>query len=494
MDIPEFPSEFATWQKRAEWLANDFCTTSKTSAQQFREFLAICNGDTLCDSTIVHWCKGPSCCGSEQESLQKAIKCGVPVLSRGYPVPLLHRFKHYETGASYIKTLCCTFNLLARILTRMAADNTQCTSELSSFLDKLLQDNQDEGSQGHFENSQSEPHNRLEELLDCDLSFSLQNGLRQRLVADQVCKKSFGQSSIIINLLVNRLEYGTNFLLKRTSCLSQIAALGSEHNSEYNQLTQESRARFLHIVSGDFGRLLLSRVVDLLNTGLHQSVEMGLELPPQRLLEFFSLIIACASDLWRRVILDFSGFPFQVFSWLDPNLSLTDFVDKWDNLIAINEKCTDCIDAELTAVLYAEHPAKLKDEPEDVQRELFNSMKSFLSHVATFTPLNSDTVEVKHGQMQWAISRRSAQFAKKPKASSETTLLQAIIRQHGEVYNHVHAQTMPSKKTAAAIRRQVGTSSANQYSKQSAEEGMFFATSVNWSDVLFPLLLCGRFL
>ena len=153
---------------------------------------------------------------------------------------------------------------------------------------------------------------------------------------------------------------------------------------------------------------------------------------------------------------DIAGYPFKLFSLLLPG-STPGEIDKCFSEL----KSACCVDSEFTSPLLSKFSA------DDEGRE---KLLAFLGHVASFAPTNSDAVEVKHGQMQWAVSKRSAQFVKKAKSALETTLLQSVVRQHSVVHHQVFGETMPARRSVAAVRRQVGVPSSNQHSKKVHEQ------------------------
>ena len=55
---------------------------------------------------------------------------------------------------------------------------------------------------------------------------------------------------------------------------------------------------------------------------------------------------------------------------------------------------------------------------------------------------------------------------KKQRAAKETSLLQSVIRAHGLVHNDTYNLTMPARHVRAGIRKRVGVSGSNQFSKK----------------------------
>ena len=248
---------------------------------------------------------------------------------------------------------------------------------------------------------------RLDELLDTDLSFSLQNGLRKKLVSQEVSKPHFYQAAILIDVIVSSLEYGMHVFLQRTTWLSKMRGLGPDHPG-YTDLLDKSRKSFLHIVSGGLGTELIDRVMNLLGLGLGEHASMGFDASPERLAVFFKLVIASASDVWRRMVFDLSSYPYKIFQWLAEGFELDEFVRCWDEMRTEKARCDGCVDFMFSSVILSEHPQFLGDKPRREQEKLFSDMKALLAHVASGTPANSDTAEVKHGNMQWSVSKRES--------------------------------------------------------------------------------------
>ena len=472
--MQKYPEDMDTWKARSKWIVDGFCDQSKRSLGQLNDFLEFCNGDTT-QEIVVHWCRG--CCASTEESIDKALRLIVPLLSRGYQVPLLYRFKHYARAASFIKAACCCFSLLPRILSQMdqnAANQSDASSRLSGMLDSLMHDS----DHGAKDDSTNEPsfQSRLDALLDTDLSFSLQNGLRKSLVCQEVSKPRFCQAAILIDIIVMALESGMHVFFERTALLSRICALGPDL-AESSDLSEKSRQSFLRIVSGKLGEELIDRAMNLLGSGLENNVAMGLDASPEQLALFFKLVIACMSDVWRRMVLDLSVYPYKVFQWLSGEFTLDDFVRSWDDMRNQQSRCDGCVDFAFSSVLLAEHPEPLGDKPKHEQKKMFLEMKAVLAHVASYSATNSDTVEIKHGNMQWSVSKRGSQYAKKPKAAKETSLLQSLIRTHSWAIHDTYRLTMPSRQTRSGILKRIGSTGTNQHTKKQDTVTMFFFLS-----------------
>ena len=323
--------------------------------------------------------------------MDKTLRCVVPLFSRGFGVPLLYRFKHYSHAASFVKTMCCCFSLLPRVLAQMeenAVNQSDASSRLSGMVEALLQDVA-AATQGA-----EEFQSRLDELLDNDLSFSVQNSVRKKLVNQEVSKPGFIQSAIVIDIIVGAMEFGVHVFFERTGWLSKICSLGSQHG-EYANLVEKSKKTFLEVVSGELGRVLIDRTMSLLDDDLAKSITMGLDATAERLSLFFKLVVACASDLFRRMVLEFSHYPFRLFEWLSPGYTVDQFAHFWDRLVEHKSKCPGCVDLSFTSVILDENPGPLSGQARDYQEHFFSEMKELLSqlrvtHPSTQTPWRSN--------------------------------------------------------------------------------------------------------
>ena len=458
--MSEFPDEMSNWKLRADWLVKGFFPTAKGAIDLLKSLLQLLNGNSM-EPVFTHWCL-PGCCDSQQESLKKVTEVAIPLFSRGFQCPLLYRFKHYTVASSYLRTACCCFHLLPQVLTQL---NAVANEQDSKLVDGLLQNA-----------GASVEHTELGDLLDNDLSFSLQNSVRRRKVVEQVSKAEFPQSVIMVDVIVNALEYGSNALFKRTSLLTRMSNLGS-HHPEYTTLAKECMERFLDMASGSFGKRLVERTVLLLDDGLQEMIDLGGFSPtPERLVLFFRLIVSCMSDLWRRMIFEFSRYPWKWFDILAQDLSLKQFVEKFDQVQAQSTShCCSCVDSEFSQVILAECLTSLSKEPMHEQYRIYNDVKQVLQQVAQCSPMNADKVEVKHGNMQWCVAKRASSHVKRGKTAVESAFLQTCIQNHGVAQQEVSETTMPSGRSKISIERQLGISSRNQHSINQA--GLGFLTS-----------------
>lgn len=93
------------------------------------------------------------------------------------------------------------------------------------------------------------------------------------------------------------------------------------------------------------------------------------------------------------------------------------------------------------------------------QQKIRGEIVELLQDLAEWCPLTSDAVELKNGITQWIISRRGSQHAKAPRASSENTLIQSLVRQHSWSLGAASQAALPPKKVSAGILKMSGVSS-----------------------------------
>ena len=457
------PAQMLAWRRRAAWLADGFVSNSKRTAQQIQVLMEFCNGDTA-EDLICHYCTGPACCQSDEEAAEKFLKLLLPVLGKGYPLPLLYRFKHYAPASSYVKTFSCFHNLLPRVLEQMdrnATDKVDASSDLGKVIDDFLTgDRVDADALGP-----KEFQSLLTDLLDNDLDYAVQNGARKKLVLKEIRKPGFCQAAFLIDILVAPMEYGSNLLFKRTSLLTEIAALSRAH-PDYTHKTKTSSQMFLDIVSGRLGRELMKRYTALLDTS--EALQMGLNPSDENLALLFQQVVICVTDLWRRMVLEFDCFPYKVFALLndfnatqsaDPDMD--SFTHQWEALHDLLQSCPRCFDLEFSTPLL-QGIGRLTGLSAQDKAASVEEVCSLLRSVACYAPINADSVEVKHGQLQWTVSKRGGQYVKRGRAGTEVSLLRSAIMQSAMAQRFVDALTRPAANVAAGIRNQVGVLSTNQ--------------------------------
>ena len=91
------PQQVLQWQnQRAEFMR---CHGDGLPVPKVTRLLLIDNSDPASER-FVHICSG--CCSSKMQAFEKMYAAYTSILIRGYPVPLLHRWKHYEPAKAFI--------------------------------------------------------------------------------------------------------------------------------------------------------------------------------------------------------------------------------------------------------------------------------------------------------------------------------------------------------------------------------------------------------
>lgn len=421
------------------------------------------NGDTTQD-TFTHWCLG--CCRDDADSRAKLVKLLVPWMGRGYSVPLLSRFKHYGAASSYIKVGCALGRLLPRILQGMQGQSSEVGPELTNMIDVLLADTCLSSNSRSF--SEEDLQALVGGMMEADINYSVQNAVRRNMMIKAITRPEFCHEAIVMDCLLQPIEFAVNYLFGRTVVLHRLSNVGVI-DPEYEALLQKSRAKFLHISTGGLGKDLMGGYMSILQKDMSESIELGLDIGSNReLLRLtFELVIVGITDSWRRLVHELSAPPFSLFTLV--SLPVRHFVDEW---VTIGQKfttCSSCVDDSLTRVLLSEFPhAELAASPLIEQAKIVSQIQQVLMDLAAFTPLSSDLVEIKHGVVQWAVSRRARQQVKNPTTARETTFLQACIKQFLYVKEMVSDMTMPSKLVSSSIMKMSGARSTNQFSSASA--------------------------
>lgn len=455
--VAEYPDEKPIWEKRAQWLLRDFISTNKQATTLLQDAFRFANGDSRSD-VVVHWCLTPRpgeppCCDSDEEALCKLLSHVIPIFGKGFPTPLLYRMKHYGPASSFVKIGCCFFNILPRAL--QAMDDIDGSSEMFTAVETLLGVGSDSG------NIQDKDFaHLLADALDMDRNYAAQNGARRKMVAAELAKPSFNQASLLIDAMINPMEFGINFLMGHSKLLHDLCFLGRGHPKQ-KELQDSCKDKFTQVVSGRLGDRLIGKYIQLLQNGLAETVEMGLDPSPLQLNQSFAMVLVCISDIHRRFKMEFMVPPFTLFSLMD-DMPLETFIDCWSQMDAKFKRCKCCVDIELSECLLNTFP-DLTAQPSDVQRDAMLEIQNLLSDIATFTPTTSDLVEIRNGQTQWSVSKRGSQNVKGQTSAVETSLLQSAVKQNTWVRDVVGFATMPSKATSSGIAKMVGTKSSNQY-------------------------------
>ena len=445
--VATFPEEKALWDTRAAFLIRDYDGTyGKLANKTLQELLNFANGDSS-GTVITHWCllsdsSGRPCCQSDQDALCRFLALAVPFFSKGYPVPLLYRMKHYKPASSFVKIGCMFFNLLPRVLAEMHLHQQQPETDLARCVDAFMSETTGRPS------SREEFENLLAEALDTDRSYAVQNGVR-RLVAQEISKPIFCQAALLVDCLIQPLEHGINFLLGHTKMLADLKYVGRGHKDS-KDLQDKCCAGFLHLVTGELANKLLKSYMALLDTGLRELVDMGFCPSGDQLNVVFSSIAVLCTDLHRRLKLDFCMTPFRLFPMI--SMDAQQFMQAWNGLEMQRRSCEACLDEEFTLPLLRQF-AGLASRPVAEQESARKEIQALLTDIATWSPLTSDMVELKNGQVQFAVSKRGAQSVKGPIAAAEVSLIQAAVLQHEWIKGVAAEETLPKKSVSSGVRK-----------------------------------------
>lgn len=460
--MAEFPDDMELWRQRADWLLKDFISTGKKAKGWLEQMLEFANGDTSAP-VITHWCltsKGPRgepCCKSDEESIYKFLSHAVYWFGKGFDTPLLYRMKHYGVASSFMKIGTNFFNLLPRALQEMASMNPKQSAENSEFVDALLLEQGTSAS----EQAANDFQHLLADALDADRNYAAQNGVRCRMVTEELCKPGFIENSILVDAIIQPMEYGVNYLMGHTKILHDLNYLGRGHPNA-SSLQKAAQSRFLNVVSGKLGDELIQRYVELLQSGLQEAVQMGMAPSAERLNLLFNIALLCISDVHRRFKDFFRSPPYTLFQLLD--LSASDFADAFSSLEERFQRCPSCFDFEFSAALIGQHQGFSAGD--GCRKDFVRlEVQDLLRDISRFTPVTSDVVEIKNGNVQWVCSKRGSQDVKGGPAAVETSLIQAAVKQHRWVQDSVAEQTLPAKRVASGILKMSGTRSINQYTE-----------------------------
>ena len=461
--MQNLPPDYHSWQRRAEWISRNYQAPSKSAASALNALLEFINGDT-CSDTISHWCvvnSDSTCCASDADAAAKLLRLAVPFFGKGFAVPLLSRFKHYSPASSYVKVGATMCRILPQTL-QLLKKGTSVSAEVSSMIDTLLADN---GVASSGSLTEDDLQVLVGGLMEADMNYALQNSIRRNMMIKTICQDNFARNAVVIDSLLQPSEVGINVLFSRTAILHELSNLGAAHPA-FDECCQKSRAKFFRVVNGTLGKELMVRYRAILEKDLAESVEFGMDIGdcPEQLQLAFQLVIVGIADTWRRLFLDVQSLPFTLFSMA--HYPTAAFLKEWENLHKRYAQHSCCVDCAFTAILLLNFPlTDFEGKPPHQQDMVCAEIKQLLLDISTFAPLSSDLVEIKHGVVQWAVSRRGRQQVRAPRSAREITFLQAVIKQFLSVRQLVHHQTLPSKMTESSILKMVGTRSMNQYTK-----------------------------
>ena len=484
LPVHELPDDFSHWQSSSMYLRKNFRFKAKNRSANFNKILDFLNGNLEADS-IMHYCVADPqhghgfCCESPHEALTKCLQLVVPFFARGFPTPLLYRFKHYDEAVSFITAGTCIHQLLIRALGSMGLGEAM-DSQQQGFIDKLLGDF-DLQSEGIDD---ADAVRFMDDNLDVD-SFQAQIAKRKQLVHQEITRRDFKESALLVDFAIKPIDGMINRLFKRNARLAKLNILGANYDG-WEEDAQKSRRLFLDVVSGKFGWGCIDEYMQLISSGLEPLALMGVD-DCKHFKTLFIMIIQLISDVWRRLVHEHCGWQFKVFEMVGTDLCT--FVKLWDNFVTAHETCPKCFDQCFSArLLKISQCGKLAGTTPDVQREVHKTVLPILEDLCTFTALSSEPVEIKNGQVQNVASRRGNMAVKAPVAAKESSFLQAVIRDHELARHWVEEQTLPTKAIVSGILKKAGTRSSNQYSKQTAPWWFQLSKDTNNTNTHFACL------
>ena len=432
----------------------------KRVKEAMADMIAFANGDSTQES-VVHWCLAagnnrPACCQGDSEALTKLLSHLVPFFSKGYDCPLLYRMKHFGQASSYIKFACCFFNILPRALAELG--EARAKDATTSLADAFLAETGLQTVEADFEQL-------LADAIDADTDWAAQNGLRLKKVVAEVAKPMFYQGSLVVDALIRPIEIGINMLLSHTHTMHDLVCVGRGH-PQHVQLRESASQKFLSVMRGELGEKLVREYYEFFTDGLLEAIEMGLDLDakPGLLDQIFQVATCDMTDLHRRFCHDFWKPPYSLLALAD--VPHDEFVAKWGAFQDQYSRCKQCLDADFGAVLMNHFHGDIRVKPVEEQTQMVNELQSLFRDICQWGSLTSDMVELKHGQVQWSVSRRGSQNTKAPRAALETSLLQAAVKQNFWCQMCAGHQSLPPRKVSAGIRKMVGVSSTNHLSRK----------------------------
>ena len=454
MPLPEMPEESVTWKRRSQQLLDGFAFSFKGRGMQRRkllmEVLEFLNGN-LESATVFHFCvpgpTGKACCPSYDSALSKCVKLLIALLARGFPVPLLYRFKHYDQAVNFVTLGNALHGLLGRSLQCMDAARN---SKQVEVVDRLMQDlDMDLAAEDPV--AGADPAAFDEGLLDDD-SFRAQNAKRKKLVQDEIARAGFQQDACIVRFVIRCMDAKIDNLMERSKELNHLTLIGQADSAWKDRLNQS--ASFFHeVVSGEFGWDIISHYVALLEDGLKPLADSGVDTSsPDKLTTIFQMILHVITDVWRRFVHDHSTPQYRLLSLCKSDLD--GFVETWDCLQRTNAACSLCCDSGFTRKILAIYPHYLREASHDTQQSIFNTVIPILQDISQFAPTSSDMVEIKNGQVQ-SVNRRKNGF-KAPLASREFSFLKSFVNAFELVSHWVEKRTLPPRSKISRMMVAVG--------------------------------------
>lgn len=179
-----------------------------------------------------------------------------------------------------------------------------------------------------------------------------------------------------------------------------------------------------------------------------------------KLVNVNDFVFKAMADIWKRFSMPALGYPWACFALLGDK-SVETFKDKWCHIQQTHAKCKQCLDLEFTGILLRRFEAP---SPNDDQAWAVTQSKvtTILEQVATYSPLNSESVENAHAVAQTLLSKVRGQL-KSLSTAVEDSLLDSITRAYAKLRKQVKAEESP-KNILPALSR-LGSRTRGAYSK-----------------------------
>ena len=467
---PNLPPEWPGWRERSRRLKERFRMKGKSRQNAFSQAMEFLNGDLNSDC-IMHYCiqggSGP-CCQGHEDSLSRCLQLLVKFFARGYPVPLLYRFKHYDEAVSYLTFGMSAHQLLSRTLAQMDLGKAH-DGKQRDLIEKLLGDlNLGTDLDGE--------RDAIEDFMEAGDSFQAMSSKRKHLVHQEVLKRSFRSSILMVDEVIRPMDIQINSLLGRSERLNKLTLLG-QHDGAWEERSQKCPATFLDYMSGATGLQIILESESLLSSGLGSFLQLAGESWDahaagwqSNLHMLFTMIVHIVCDTWKRLVHDHSTPQRRLFSLVQA--SHEEFVRLWDEFQEALIRCPRCMDFEFTRSLLKSFPGQLSGQTLEAQESVRATVTSILRDICTHAPLSSDQVEVKNGQVQHTASRRGNIAVKTPAAAKEACFLSSFLKGYELQKHWVDEKTLPSKRRMSRIMQRSGRSlpsSSNQFSNPSSK-------------------------
>jgi hypothetical protein len=210
---------------------------------------------------------------------------------------------------------------------------------------------------------------------------------------------------------------------------------------------------FLQAVSGQIGKNAVSEYMQL----LRDAGELCFDDSYFKLL--FRQSLFASGDIWRRCCLSTMSFPFCMFGLIREEYTVPEFFSLWADIMKVKELCPHCVDAEFSLPLlrFGANFASLSD---DEKMKLKKQIQAFLTDIAVRSPLSTDRVENKHGEMQNVFCKfRGA--CTHIETAVEESMLHNTVKDHCRVMGLMVKEFLPPNWKQ--IKQRSGRIGCNQY-------------------------------